>query len=203
LDLNLLIDSIGLELTWGLRNRHWFGWPDLMDLDTYIYLICYLSFGILWLILIEVECVMILIGLECGDLIRCIIAFVIFSYWDADIFMMVYRIKYLDMNWYLTIRMTIETMYRQIDYCYMQYKYMWYWSVLDEAVYWAVSELVIVFIYWKLLGKYCQIVTYALFYCSTVYTVILSILLLLLHWYCYCHHIVPVIEITWILIVIK
>ena len=96
---------------------------------------------------------MILIGLECGDLIRCIIAFVIFSYWDADILMMVYCIRYLDMNWYLTIRMTIETMYRQIGYCYMQYKYMWYWSVLDEAVYWAVSELVIVFVFLKVTGK--------------------------------------------------
>ena len=54
--------------------------------------------------------------------------------------------------------------------------------------------------YWKLLRKYCQTVTHALFYCSTVYTVILSTLLLLYHWYCCCHCIIPVIEITWILI---
>ena len=52
--------------------------------------------------------------------------------------------------------------------------------------------------YWKLLKKYCQTVTYTLFYCLIVYTVILSILLLLHHWYCYCHHIVPVIKLTWI-----
>jgi len=57
--------------------------------------------------------------------------------------------------------------------------------------------------YWKLLGKYCQTVIHELFHCSTVYKVILSILLLLHHWYCYCHHIVPVIEITWILIALN
>ena len=56
--------------------------------------------------------------------------------------------------------------------------------------------------YWKLLAKYCQIITYTLFYCSTVYTVILFTLSLL-HWYCYRHRIVPVIEITWILIIIN
>ena len=42
-----------------------------------------------------------------------------------------------------------------------------------------------------------------MFHCSTIYTVILSTLLLLHHWYCYCHCIVPVIEITWILIVLN
>ena len=57
--------------------------------------------------------------------------------------------------------------------------------------------------YWKLLRKYCQIVTYALFHCSTVYTVILFTLLLLHHWYCYCHSIVPIIKITRILIVLN
>jgi len=57
--------------------------------------------------------------------------------------------------------------------------------------------------YWKLLGKYCQTITYALFYCSTVYTVILSTLLLLHHWDCYCHHIVLVIKIIWILIALN
>ena len=56
--------------------------------------------------------------------------------------------------------------------------------------------------YWKLLGKYCQTVTYALFYCSTIYTVILFTLLLLHYRYCYCH-IIPVIEITWILIALN
>ena len=60
-----------------LRNRRWLGWSGLVDFFRYIYLICYLSFGILWLNLIEWECVMILIGLECGDLIRCIRTFVI------------------------------------------------------------------------------------------------------------------------------
>jgi len=25
------IDSIRLELTWGLRNRRWLGWPDLVE----------------------------------------------------------------------------------------------------------------------------------------------------------------------------
>jgi len=57
--------------------------------------------------------------------------------------------------------------------------------------------------YWKLMEKYCQTVTHVLFHCSIVYTVILSTLLLLHHWYCYCHRIVPVIEITWILIVLN
>jgi len=38
--------------------------------------------------------------------------------------------------------------------------------------------------YWKLLRKFCQSITYALFYCSTIYTAILSTLLLLHHWYC-------------------
>jgi len=57
--------------------------------------------------------------------------------------------------------------------------------------------------YWKLLGNNSQTVTHALFYYSTVYTVLLSTLLSLLHWYCYCCHIVTVIEITWKLIVIK
>ena len=33
--------------------------------------------------------------------------------------------------------------------------------------------------YWKLLGKYCQIVTHVLFHCSTIYTVISFTLLLL------------------------
>jgi len=54
--------------------------------------------------------------------------------------------------------------------------------------------------YWKLLKKYYQTVTLVLFHYSTLYTVILSTLLLLHHWYCYCHHIIPVIEIIWILI---
>ena len=54
--------------------------------------------------------------------------------------------------------------------------------------------------YWKLLRKYYRIVTHTLFHCSSVYTIILSTLLLLHHWYCYCHLIVQIIEITWILI---
>ena len=53
---------------------------------------------------------------------------------------------------------------------------------------------------WKLLRKYWLTITHALFHCSTVYTVILSTLLLLHHWYCNCHRIVLVIEIIWILI---
>ena len=77
------------------------------------------------------------------------------------------------------------------------------WPVLDETINWAVSRLVIIFMYWKLLGKYCRTVTHVLFHCSTVYTVILFRLLLLHHWYCYCHRIVPVIEITWILITLN
>ena len=52
----------------------------------------------------------------------------------------------------------------------------------------------------KLLGKYYQTVTHILFYYSTIYMIILSTLLLLSPLVLYCHRIVPVIEITWILI---
>jgi len=38
----------------------------------------------------------------------------------------------------------IGTIGWRISYCYMQYRYMTYWSVLDETVYWAVSGFVIV-----------------------------------------------------------
>jgi len=39
LDLNLSVDSIGLELTWELRNNRWLGWLDLawwiLDMHTW------------------------------------------------------------------------------------------------------------------------------------------------------------------------
>ena len=99
---------------------------------------------------------MILIRLEREDLIWCIKTWSYFSYWDTDVSVMVYRIRYLDMDWYLMIRMTVEarfTMTAEIGYCYMQYRYMWYWSVQEEAVYWAISEFVIVFMLLKVIGK--------------------------------------------------
>jgi len=99
--------------------------------------------------------------------------------------------------------MTIEARFMmtiEIGYCYMQYMYMWYWSVLVRLSIEQHPGLLLYSCYWKLLGKYCRTVTHSLFHCSAVYTVILFISLFLHYWYCYCHRIIPVIEITWILI---
>jgi len=115
---------------------------------------------------------------------------------------------YFDMDWYLTVRMTIEARFMmtiEIGYCYMQYKYMRYWSVLDVTIYWAVARLIIVFMLLKVTGKrlfdrntlYSPIVHCIHGYCYrslllilfTVYTITD---LLLLYCYRYCHRIVPV-----------
>ena len=76
-------------------------------------------------------------------------------------------------------------------------------SWLCFHVFWEAGRDSIDSCYWKLLRKYCQTITHALFHYSTVCTIKLSTLLLIHHWYCYCSHIIPVIEITWILIALN
>ena len=140
---------------------------------------------------------MTLIRLECGDQNRCVRAFVISiieSYWDTDVLVMAYHVRYLDH------RVIFDG---QDDYWGQVHDDYW-----DRLLLYAVQEYEILTCsrldcplsniwirycinscYWKLLGKYCWTVTLSLFYCSTVYTVILFTLLLL-HWYCYCYCIV-------------
>ena len=70
----------------------------------------------------------------------------------------------------------------------------------SEALYWAASGLVIIFMLLKVIGKILSdhnTCIVSLFYRLRGNIVIL---LLLHHWYCYWHRIVPVIEITWLLI---
>ena len=65
--------SYDLDYSWMylvLRNRYWLNWLDLIDLRYISDML--LDFGILWLTLIEWECVIILIDLEHEDLIICI-----------------------------------------------------------------------------------------------------------------------------------
>jgi len=65
--------SYDLDYSWMdlvLRNRYWLNWLDLIDLRYISDML--LDFGILWLTLIEWECVIILIELEHEDLILCI-----------------------------------------------------------------------------------------------------------------------------------
>ena len=151
---------------------------------------------------------MTLIRLECGDMNRCVRAFVISVteiqiYWwwlailDTLTWINTWRSGWLLRLWFM---MTIETRSRRIGYCYMQYMHMWYWSVLGEAVYWAAFWLVIIFMLLKITGK-------RLFYRNTLYNLIvhhihgycLLILFtvytitdwLLLYCYRYCHRIVP------------
>jgi len=88
-------------------------------------------------------------------------------------------------------------------YCILVQMDMRYCSVYMRLLIEQYPGLILYSCYWKLLKKYYRTMTYTLFYYATVYTVILSILLLLHHWDCYCHHIVPVIKITWILIVLN
>ena len=85
--------------------------------------------------------------------------------------------------------MTIETMSRRISYCYVQYKYMRYWSVLDVTIYWVVSELVIVFMLLKVIEKilsdrntYIVLLSYRL-YGNIVHIIIITSLILLLSSY--------------------
>jgi len=115
---------------------------------------------------------------------------------------MVYHIRYFDIDWYLMFTMIVLRLL--VDgsvncYILVQMDEMLISSRWDYPLSGIQTCYYINSCYWKLLRKYCQTVTHALFYCSTIYMVILSTLLLLHYWYCYCHRIVPVIEITWIL----
>ena len=72
-----------MELTWGLWNRRWLGWPDLVNFrDIYTWYVTWVLGSCDWL---EWEYLMILIELECGDLMRCIRTCSYFSYWDSDL----------------------------------------------------------------------------------------------------------------------
>ena len=119
-------------------------------------------------------------------------------YWDSGLLYQITRYELiLDVH-----DDCIETVGWWISYyCILVQMYMWYWPALDETVYWTVSGIVIVIIYViEVTGKIlsdCNTFIVILFY--SLHGILFT--LLLLHWYCYCHCIVPVIEMTWILIV--
>ena len=60
---------------------------------------------------------------------------------------------YFDIDWDLTVRMTIEgrfMMTTENRYCYMQYRHMRYWPVLDET---AIEYYRVLLLYWFMLSK--------------------------------------------------